>query len=238
LPFSHTFEGVANLDHHRLGIERVGQLGATLEAHGIRAESVIAVLERRRPSPLGGTSSALKLDHLESFLRSGQAHGRTRELPSATLERLDLLNGAVSTNSSTAAYLSELIVGEARSQSSAQNIVTTGVLRQLAREVCETMSATQHARVGAMTDHEFLSLILSRSQTRAVTETLLRTPDAWFAQPASQVQFQTHGCIEYELSRLYLGLPLVGGRAMESHAHLFQGLPAVPAKYLICRKAC
>ena len=76
LPMSHTCEGVAGLDHHELGSARIAELSPLLDRHGIETADVLATVEGRRASVLGGaTPGVLKLDHLDSFVRSGRAHG-------------------------------------------------------------------------------------------------------------------------------------------------------------------
>lgn len=79
LPFSHTFEGLAGLDHHALGATRIRELAPLLQEHGVDAEEVIAIDRGDRPSVLHNAVGALRLDHLESFVRSGRSHGRTTE---------------------------------------------------------------------------------------------------------------------------------------------------------------
>jgi len=56
LPMSHTFEGVAGLDHHQLGATRIAELAPLLERHGIDAADVHATVEGRRASVLGGAT--------------------------------------------------------------------------------------------------------------------------------------------------------------------------------------
>lgn len=80
LPLSHTFEGVAGLDHHALGARRVRELADVLAAHGMDAEDVLAVGTGRRPSVLSGAPGALNLDHLDGLVRSGRAQGMSDRL--------------------------------------------------------------------------------------------------------------------------------------------------------------
>lgn len=75
LPMSHTFEGVAGLDHHQLGAERIMELSALLHEHGVVAADVLVTVNGSRPSVLTGAAGLLKLDHLDSFLRSGVRTG-------------------------------------------------------------------------------------------------------------------------------------------------------------------
>ena len=142
LPLSHTFEGVAGLDHHQLGIRRVNELAPLLSRHGLDPHLVIETVSGSRPSVLQGDQDGLRLDHLESFVRSGRAHGRTREPPPSTLAKLRVSNGVVDTDTGTAAYLIELIEAEARWQSSEPNVVATGVVRSLAERLIEGRSST------------------------------------------------------------------------------------------------
>ncbi|WP_299302963.1 hypothetical protein [uncultured Brachybacterium sp.] len=55
--------------------------------------------------PLGGESGTLKLDHLDSCARSGQAHGRIAVLQAEILAHSRLLDGEVDTDDETAAEL-------------------------------------------------------------------------------------------------------------------------------------
>ena len=132
LPFSHTLEGLAGLDHHRLGDQRIADLAPILRRHGIDCELVADLANGTKPSVLHGATRAMRLDHLESFVRSGRSHGRTQEPPPRTFSRLGLTDGAVDTDRETADYLLDLVIGEALSQTSPPNLVATAVLRHLA----------------------------------------------------------------------------------------------------------
>ncbi len=126
LPLSLTFEGVAGLNHHQLGAERIAELAGLLHRHGVDPREVIATDRGIRPSVLSGAPGALKLDHLDSLVRSGRAHGRTTEAPPATLARLEIVDGCVHTDADTGQYLAELVAGEARWLCSVTNVVPNG----------------------------------------------------------------------------------------------------------------
>ncbi|MFI5779789.1 HD domain-containing protein [Nocardia sp. NPDC051570] len=66
LPFSHTFEGVAGLDHHELGRQRIRELTPLLAEYGMDADEVLGVMDSGT-SVLRGRPGSLKLDHLESL---------------------------------------------------------------------------------------------------------------------------------------------------------------------------
>lgn len=216
VPFSHTFEGVAGLDHHQLGADRIEELGSVLRRHGVDASAVIDAETGRRPSVLHGAVGALSLDHLESFVRSGRSHGRTREPPPATLARLHVANGAVSTDARTAAYLVDLIIDEARSQSSAPNVIATGLMRHLATQALADMPRAGVMRVAAMTDDEFWAMLLSDPRTATLADEFRRDPAAWTVtdcptnDAGAYEAVGPHG-ITYGVTRQYLDLPTVDG---------------------------
>ncbi len=180
LPFSHTLEGIAGLDHHDLGARRIRSLSPLLARHGLDAETVIDVVDGRLPSPLHGPGPGMRLDHLESFVRSERSHGRTTEPPPATLARLRLRDGAVDTDADTAAALTELVLAEARSQTSRVNLVTTAVMRDLVdRLLRDETAATPPAELAEMTDHDLWGRLLACPSTRAGASRLRARPDRW-----------------------------------------------------------
>lgn len=68
LPFSHTFEGIAGLNHHALGVALLHEvaIGGTLEAHGIDPQDIADVLSGRTRSAATPLPGLLSLDHLDS----------------------------------------------------------------------------------------------------------------------------------------------------------------------------
>lgn len=224
LPLSHTFEGVAGLDHHELGGERIGELAGLLAAHGLDADEVIAVDSGSRESVLRGSAGTLKLDHLESLVRSGRAHGRTRQAPPDTLARLEIVDGAVSTDPDTGYYLAELVAGEALWLCSTINIVPSGVVRYLASIVLDDASPARRAEVAAMTDDEFWVLLLSTPATVDVARALRRDP-VW---PTCGLDDRVGHGLTYTVPHLYLDMPLVDGRPLPGTHPAFGELPAMP----------
>ncbi|MFG3258724.1 HD domain-containing protein [Streptomyces sp. NPDC048172] len=237
LPLSHTFEGVAGLDHHRLGARRIGELAGLLAAHGVDADEVIAVDEGTRPSVLRGGPGALKLDHLESLVRSGRAHGRTRQAPPETLARLEMADGAVSTDAATGEYLAELVAGEARWLCSTVNAVPCGVVRHLAAVLLDAATPERRDEIAAMTDDEFWVLLLTDPATADATRALRRSPD-WPTRETDATD-ATDGSdgpdgpdggagIVFTVHGRYLDMPLVDGRPLAATHLAFAELPALP----------
>lgn len=240
LPFSHTFEGVAGLDHHELGIQRTTELAPLLRRHGLDSELLVEIMAGTRSSVLQGDQDGLRLDHLDSFVRSGRAHGRTHEPPPITLSQLRLSNGVVDTDTDTADYLIELIEAEARWQSSEPNVVATAVVRNLAERLLEDhathQSEDRSAELAAMTDDEFWALLLADPRTVAVAATLRRDPAGWHLVPDGPAEAGQPDDISFVVSRRYLGRPLVDGRPMPSQVTLADDLPGLPWRVRIRRQ--
>ncbi len=226
LPLSHTFEGVAGLDHHALGARRVQELADVLAGHGMDAEDVLAVETGRRPSVLSGAPGVLKLDHLDGLVRSGRAHGRTRQAAPATLARLQVTRGCVGTDATTAGYLAELVAAEARWHCSDVNVVATGVVRYLASVLLQEASPARVGQVAAMTDEEFWVLLMGEPVTADAARALRKDPAAWRVAAAGEAA--TSGGIPYSLRRLYLDLPLVDGALMPGEHRALAALPTMP----------
>ncbi len=224
LPMSHTFEGVAGLKHHQLGAARIAELAPLLDRHGVDAADVIATVDGRRASVLGGPApGVLKLDHLDSFVRSGRTHGRTRQPPGTTLRRVTVIHGAVSTDADTAVYLAELIGGEARRHCSTANVVPNGVVRYLATVLLQNAPAALIDAVAAMTDDEFWTLLRTDPRTADAATALRRDPAGWTINTNDD-----RTGIEVAVIRLYLDLPLVDGRTLIPERSFFDELPSLP----------
>jgi hypothetical protein len=214
LPFSHTFEGVAGLDHHKLGVRRIWELAPVLAEHGVRVADVLAI-EDGAPSVLRGRPGALKLDHLESFVRSGRAHARLREPAPATLARLRLADGEVHTDQDTARYLAELAVGEAEYLCSWENVVATAVVRGLA-----TILLTDQDDIAELTDDELWARLLADPRTRTDAQLLRRDPLGWEVHAADHPDGYP-----YQLRALYLDTACVAGEPVGLPAHQLPELP-------------
>ncbi|MFJ6170377.1 HD domain-containing protein [Curtobacterium sp. NPDC092190] len=209
LPFSHTLEGLAGLDHHDLTRQRITALFATDAALGGDAGTIIALDDGSIPSPLTASHGGLKLDHLDSFLRSGQAHGRTRSAPHELLRRLHLRDGAVDADPVDAVELADLAISEALARRSAANLVPVAVMRGLVSRLFDT-GALEPTELASMTDDELWSVLLSTAVTRADAASLRRHPQRWQLRHHSD-----DSCGEpfsHVVRRSYLDLPRSGGR--------------------------
>ena len=205
LPYSHTLEGIAGLDHHTLGRATVRALA---EEHPIDPDRLIALDEGTVPSVLTPARGGLKLDHLDSFLRSGQAHGRTTTPPHALLRRLRLIDGAVDADPEDAAELVDLAVREARAQRSTANLVPVTVLRALvARTVARGL--LDAAGLAAATDDELWAVLAADPATAEEARLLRRHPERWRMHVGRTSGTGAH---RHVVRRSYLDLPTVAGR--------------------------
>lgn len=236
LPFSHTFEQVAGLDHHVLGTQRIQDLSAVLERQGLDPQTIIDTIDGTRRSGLRGGTTGLRLDHLDSFIRSGRAHGRTTEPPSTTLRKLRLVDGVVDTDPSTADYLKRLTVAEAQAQATEPNLVAVAVIRELASRILDTPAQHQRSDIAAMTDDEFWALLLAHPMTSADAAHFRRAPTAWQIDPADAPPTGTEA-IHVRLRRLYLDLPLTNGHPTPPIDPTTEGLPLVPRTFRIVRQS-
>lgn len=237
LPFSHTFEGIEGLNHHTIGSTRIHELGDLFHRHGIDAALIVDVVDGRRPSTLHAAAGLLKLDHLDSFVRSGRAHGRTHQSPPMTLSRLRILDGAVDTDAETASYLHNLIAGEALFHLSAINVVTTGLMRNLAVAAMTNMTESERDTVAESTDDQFWALLMGDPETSVLATELRRDPGAWIVeqlQPgADHNPDLPAGHFRFQINRLYLDTPLVNGHRMMQPATFAPQLPQAPVRYVI-----
>ncbi|MFJ4296765.1 HD domain-containing protein [Curtobacterium sp. NPDC089689] len=207
LPFSHTLEGIAGLEHHTLGRAAVRSLA---EDHPIDAERVIAIDDGRVPSVLTPAHGGLKLDHLDSFLRSGQVHGRTTTPPHELLRRLRLVDGAVDADPDDAAELVDLAVREARAQRSTANLVPVTVLRALvSRAVAGGL--LDERQLAAATDDELWALLGTDPSTAAEARSLRRHPERWRLRVG---RTSGVGVYRHVVRRSYLDLPTADGRRL------------------------
>lgn len=214
LPFSHTLEGLSGLDHHTIGRERIAELEPVLRRHDLDAEEIIAIDEGARPSPLTNAAGSLKLDHLDSFLRSGQAHGRTTTPPREMLERMRLVDGAVDTGEETARELVDLIVAEARHQRAPSNVVPIAVLKHLVRAALDAGGSFDAADLMQMTDGELWAALLADPATREETRELRAHPRRWRADSAptdAASGGSDADALHVHIRRSYLALPTVDG---------------------------
>ncbi|MFI6046383.1 HD domain-containing protein [Nocardia sp. NPDC051321] len=230
LPFSHTFEGVAGLRHHELGRQRVRSLAPLLAEHGIAVDAVLRMEEPNTVSVLRGLPGGLKLDHLESFVRSGRAHARLSEPPPDTLAKLRLVDGAVHTDRATADYLAELALGEALYLCSWENALANGALRGLVGVLLDH-APERAADIASMTDDELWAALLADPRTTEPTRRLRRDPLSW------QLRADGHPDASlgwsYQLDRLYLDTACVEGDPVGFRAEQLTELPQLPWRCVV-----
>ncbi len=123
-----------------------------------------------------------------------------------------MTDGVVATDPQTAAYLVDLIVGEARWQTSEPNVIVTAVLRDLADRLLDGSTTARRDRIAAMTDSDFWDLLSGDPQTADTARQLRSDSTAWRLLPGSEVETRP--------GDLYFRrLPAVSGSAVGQRRH-------------------
>lgn len=213
LPLSHTLEGIAGLDHHRIGVRLLHEdpVRGVLRRHGIGADDVAAVLDGR--SPLTGRAGLLNLDHLDSFVRSGRSAGRLDADPVALLGRLGIEDDAVTADRAAAGILVGLVRAEARLHTSWDNVGPISVVRRLGRRLLDE-GAVVPDRLARMTDPQLWVAFESCSATREESAMLRYELHRLRVAVASE---RSPGW-EFALRKIYSSAPLVDGEPIEAAA--------------------
>jgi len=239
LPFSHTIEGLAGLDHHQLGDQRLRELGPLFTRHGLSVGDVAAAAAGSVPGPLSAAKGALSLDHLDSFVRSARAHGRPLHELRQLMDRLTLTGGVVTTDSATADHLDDLVMAEARSQTSDVNVLATGLLRHWTGVLLHDASHEQLTRFAVMTDDELWWLLRTDERTATDVDLFRRDPLQWVvarADTGGRSGDCATGYTQRTIQRLYLSVAHVIGEAPAARAaHLLAQLPPTPLRFVIYR---
>lgn len=230
LPFSHTLEGLAGLEHHELGRARIRDLSAVLGRGGIDDGEVLAIDRGERPSVLHNAEGVLRLDHLESFVRSGRSHGRTTEPPPTTLRHLRVVDGGVDTDPRTAAYLGDLVVAEAVAHLSEPNVVANAVLRRLVATLIEDASPERVLGLAELTDDLLWATLLGDPRTAALAQDLRDDPTRWETARRGTDGPPEPGALSHTVHRLYLDLPRIDGK--QQHVGP-SAVPDTPVEYVV-----
>lgn len=177
-PLSHTLDGIRGVDHHELGRTRITGLRDVLDRGGLDVDEVLGRAFGPEKSVLTPGTSGMKLDHFESYVRSGLSNGLTTESPQATLAKVEVRDGAIVADAATAEYVRMLLVSEARYHASDINVIASAVVRNLVDTLLGS-GRLRLAEVAAMTDLELWAALLADPSTAEETTTFLRSPWSW-----------------------------------------------------------
>ncbi|MEU9607999.1 HD domain-containing protein [Streptomyces sp. NPDC048057] len=220
LPLSHTFEGVAGLDHHAIGARLLHEdpVRPVLEKYGVCVDAVAAVLGNEPVSPLTNRAGGLlNLDHLDSYVRSGRAAGRLDMDPAALLGRLDVVDAAVSTDRATAAVLVGLVAAEARLHTAWDNVGPVSVLRRLVVRLLDDPAAPSPERLARMTDPQLWTTLDACAATREESARIRYEPHRLEVTTGRTERDGWDGW-GFALRKIYRSAPLVAGARLETSA--------------------
>ncbi|MEY9874670.1 HD superfamily phosphohydrolase [Streptacidiphilus sp. MAP12-33] len=220
LPFSHTLEGLAGLDHHELTAELIGDAALVdlLKSHGVDPSEVLTLLSGTG-SGSGGWEpprGLLGIDHLDSLVRSARAGARLHADPASLLARVRLLDGAVDTDRGTADTLTRLISGEVGLHTSWESVAPAAVLRELVRDLLARDRLTP-ARLARLTDAQLWAVLEADPGTREGATALRLAPHLLRTAVAEAVP-PTAPTLEFSLRKIYVSAPLVNGNRLEMTA--------------------
>jgi hypothetical protein len=214
LPFSHTFEGVAGLDHHAIGRDLLTEsaIAEPLRLHGLRAADLEAL-------PTLATPDGMGLDHVDSYVRSARSSARLGIDPVELLAGLELQGSVLNTDSARAEILVELVRAEADLHVSWDNVAPSAAMQRLVRLLLAAghVSPNQLAR---MTDAELWAAFDACATTRSEA-LLLRTATHCLIAVATADDATGDAepsAWQFSLRKIYSSAPLVGGRRIETAA--------------------
>ncbi|GAA4201905.1 hypothetical protein GCM10022220_08520 [Actinocatenispora rupis] len=211
LPLSHTLEGLAGLDHHTIGRERLGEVAGLLTRHGVNAAAVADVLTGATRSPLVGSVGQLSIDHLDSYVRSGRANGWLSVDPGTIRAGVRPTGGVLDTDLGTAAELVTLVRAEAYSHVSWDNVAPAAVLRRLAAVLLDEAGPGALSR---LTDDELWLQLLAHPETAAETHRLRFAPH----ELTIRVVDADDPARNHSLRKIYRSAPLVDGQPLAEQA--------------------
>jgi hypothetical protein len=161
-------------------------------------------------NPLRNRDNLLHLDHLDSWVRSGQAGGILPEPAPWLLARLRLSGPHLDTDLATAELLLDLIVAEARFHASAANLGANVVLQNLVQRALEA-GALSTAGLADMTDAQVEQVLFATPVTAEESRRLWSRPDTLRVRRLD-TESPPAGAYLASLRQLYLAVPLAGGR--------------------------
>ena len=242
LPFSHTFEGIAGLNHHALGLDllREPAIEGALAAHGLDGQDVADLLSGRTPSALTPAPGLLGLDHLDSYVRSARFGARLDVEPARLLAAAQLVDGVVSTDRQTAQALVDLVCAEARLHVSWDNVAPSAALQRLVKRLLEA-GREEPGRLARMTDAQLWTALHAAPETRAEAEMLRTRPHLLRVRPADgrdeQDEQGERNAWDFALRKIYSSAPLIDALPVEAAApalaEQLADLQALPTGYRV-----
>jgi hypothetical protein len=236
LPFSHTFEGIAGLNHHTLGLDllREAAISRVLEAHGIDPQNIADLLSGRTRSAMTPPPGLLGLDHLDSYVRSARFGARLDIDPTRLLGALQLMDGAISADLPTAQILVELVCAEARLHVSWDNLAPSAALQHLIRRLLDT-GRHEPSQLACMTDAQLWALLDGAAETRGEAGMLRTRPYLLRLHPADHDSPTAPSAWDFALRKIYASAPLIDGVPIETASPALTGkladLQRLPTRY-------
>lgn len=222
LPFSHTAEGLGQLDHHRIGQQKISALDAQLARFGLDRRQVEDCLRADADTALVTRSGTLSIDHLDSFVRSARCEGRLAVDPRSLLDEISPVPGGLSATAWAAELLVDLVCEEARLHTSWANIGPTAILRGCVQALLD--AGHDPGDLAVLTDDGLWALLDRTPDTAAEAHRLRYEPHLLTVAPVPAGDSRR----TYGLRKIYRSAPFVDGRPLARVApHLEARLAAL-----------
>lgn len=207
-PFSHTLEQIEGIDHHKQTecLIYSPELSGKLTHYGFNPADILELVDGHISSPLCNRTNQLHLDHLDSWVRSGQLTGALTISTQELLSQLVLQDGDISTNPDTAELLLQLIISEAKFHCSSANIGPNTILKNLVSKLI-THEVITPEMICLKTDAWLESLLMDCELTSEEAYRLYHKPhEIIVTREVRTAPNHAHTTIQ---KKLYLSLPLL-----------------------------
>jgi uncharacterized protein len=209
-PFSHTLELVPGVNHHRFTLMALSEAPLTKLLKDIDTQHLETVLNGTLPSALKNRFGAMQVDHLDSWMRGGQALGLLDFKPNEWLNGLRWSGDHLEADRATGERLAHWIFRGAASQLQPLDMAAHALVAQLIGELID-VGEFAIPDLRQMIDAEITFTLMRHPRTRDRAYRLFMQPHGIrFVRPKEGAAGPP-GSILIEPPRLYLDLPWVDG---------------------------
>lgn len=235
-PFSHTLEQLTGFDHHKQTESLIcaPEVSEILSRYGLRSTEILDIINGRIPSPLNNHANIVQLDHLDSWVRSGQVTGVLSVSTQSLLSSLALQEGFIATDPQTAELLLQLIISEAHFHCSSVNIGPNTMLKSLVAKLIDHQVVTPET-ICLQTDAWLESVLMNCELTSKDTKRLFYRPHEIMV--TRDPEAAPSNAFIAELKKLYLSLPMIKGSMATPSSlpsfHIIEKMTALLGTYYV-----
>lgn len=235
-PYSHTLEQLTGIDHHKQTESLIcaPEVSDILSRYGFRSTEILDIINGRIASPLNNHANKVQLDHLDSWVRSGQITGVLTVSTQSLLSSLALQEGYITTNPETAELLLQLIISEAHFHCSSVNIGPNTMLKSLVAKLIDHQVVTPQM-LSLQTDAWLESVLMDCELTSNDTKRLMYRPQEIMVTKDHRIA--PSNAFIANLKKLYLSVPVIKGNAVSLASlpsfHLIEEMASLLGTYYV-----